>query len=81
MTIEQTIAEAVAAHIIPRIESVEKLIKADANKRMMNKSETAEFLGISTPTLTKWIESEPSFPKPIDGYWARGWIEEWLSNR
>lgn len=81
MTIEQTIAEAVAAHILPHIENVEKLIKNDANRRKMNRSETADYLGISTPTLKKWIEQEPTFPNPIEGVWYQGWIDEWLSKR
>lgn len=52
---------------------------------LLTKKATAEYLGVSTTTLTTWCELRPGFPQPIrpsgsnaDPYWKRKDLEAWV---
>jgi predicted DNA-binding transcriptional regulator AlpA len=78
-TLHVLIGVAVNEAINPLSKKINKLIEVD-NKRMLNKTEAAEFLGISIPTFNKFSK-ESGFPKDAAGFWAKGWLENWTNNR
>jgi hypothetical protein len=81
--IEQTIAEAVRIGVAEAVKPLEQKVNALCDieaKRMMNKSESAEYMGVSLYFFNNMTKS-PSFPKAEDGLWSRGELENWMNNR
>lgn len=60
---------------------IDELMKYQ-NNRMLNATETAEYLGMSPYELRKERGRSYCFPKPTNsGKWAQGWLDEWKSQR
>ena len=81
--IEQTIAEAVRIGVAEAVKPLEQKVNALCDieaKRMMNKSESAEYMGVSLYTFNRMTKL-PGFPKAEDGLWARGWLDAWILRR
>lgn len=70
---------AVAEANKPLEKKIEMLYSTEA-KRMMSKSEAAQYMGVSLYTFNLMTKSQ-GFPKSELGFWARGWIDEWMSKR
>ena len=80
--LEEIIAKEVAKILIPRMDRLERLIKAENERKTMNKEQTARYLKMSIPTFNKLLRDTPSFPKPLTGcVWSRGHVDEWLDNQ
>ncbi len=81
--IEQTIIEAVKSGISEALRPLELKVEnlyGISYKRMMNKSESAEYMGVSLYTFNSMTKL-PGFPKAEDGLWARGWLDAWILRR
>ena len=74
------IAEAAAKKAVEKIDKKIDLFCLQESKRMLNKTEAAKYLGVSLHVFTQFTKSQ-GFPEDEDGFWAKGWLNEWTSKR
>lgn len=81
--IEQTLIEAtriaVAEAVKPLAAKLDWLYSKESAK-MLNKKEAAKYMGLSLYNFSLMIKSQ-GFPKDVGGFWARGWLDEWMNKR
>ena len=81
--IEQTLIEATRIAVSEAVKPLAaklELLCAQESAKMLNKTDAAKYLCVSTPTFTKFTKQQ-GFPKDACGFWARGWLDNWQSNR